>query len=166
MDDDIRYCELPNEKVLIIVSDKDKYKNLANQVNGKWDSRKKGWVVSDENVIIFKKLVNIVFNSKEVKKEVEPKKHKPKRNYRRARSPDVSDSSEDEMEKHKNKELLRKSDDELSLASSSDDENYNTDSSEDYPATSPSRKKLASDDALDKISYVRKRMNDLNLKNK
>lgn len=166
MDEDIRYCELPNEKVMIIVSDKDKYKNLANQVNGKWDSRKKGWVVTSEDVIIFKKLVNIVFSRKKEKEEEEPKKHKPKRNYRRAKSPDVSDSSEDEMEKHKNEELLRKSDDELSLDSSSDDENYNSDSSDDYPVTSPSRKKLASDDTLNKISYARKRMKDLNVKKK
>lgn len=163
MDEDIRYCELPNEKVIIIVGDKEKYKNLAKQVNGKWDSRKKGWVVSDEDVIIFKKLVNVVFSRK--KEEDEPKKQKPKRNYRRAKSPDVSDSSEDEMEKHKNKQLLSKSDDELSLDSSSD-ENYNSDSSEDYPVTSPSRKKLASDDTLNKISYARKRMKDLSLNKK
>lgn len=166
MEDDIRYCELPNEKVIIIVGDKEKYKNLANQVNGKWDSRKKGWIVSSENLIIFKKLVNVVFNSKNEKKVEEPKKQKPKRNYRRAKSPEVSDSSEDEIEKHKNEELLRKSDDELSLDSSSEDENCNSDSSEDYPATSPSRKKLASDKTLDKISYARKRMKDLSMKKK
>ena len=171
----------------IITGPKDKYSNIAKQTGGVWKKAKNGWVIDDSSVGMFKKLINVICPDNELVFDeilepvvvptapIIPTREligdlKPKRKFRRARSIGSSDS---EPESVKNDEPpspkpydgnLYDESDEFNLTSS--DSDNDSDSSQDFPHSSPNRKKLANDNVLDKMECTRRRMFELDMADK
>lgn len=168
----------------IITGPKDKYSNIAKETGGVWKTAKNGWVIDDSSMEMFKKLINVICPDNEIVFDeiLEPAvvstaptrellgDLKPKRKFRRARSIGSSDS---EHESVKNDEPpspkqyggnIYDESDEFSLTSSDSDDD--SDSSQDFPHSSPNRKKLANDNVLDKMERTRRRMFELDMADK
>jgi hypothetical protein len=161
--------------VIIKCNDKDKYKNLLKQVNAKWSRKSNGWMVQKNEIDIFKRLVEVLFNTDNTKEEIKKTEITTKttsnRSYRRAKSPDLhSDTSSNHSDDEKISSLVGNETEKLELYSSgesdddSDDDSHTTISSDDYPNQSPNRKKIASDEVMNKMKYAHERLNKLNLK--
>jgi hypothetical protein len=162
----------------IITGPKETYSNIAKQVGGSWNKKENGWVISDSNIELFKKIINVVDPDNKlfepepplIETTIEPPKPKQqRRKFRRARSVGSSDSESDSepptpiVEKQYIGELY--DDDEVNLTSSSSDDESgsDSDSSKDFPHSSPNRKTLANDSVLDKMERTRRRLFELDM---
>jgi hypothetical protein len=153
----------------IITGPKDKYSNISKQVGGVWKKAENGWVINDSCTDMFKKLLDVIHPDNDLVFE-KPKEAvvkpvvetKPKRKFRRARS--ITSNDSDSIKEVVTSSApytgnLNDDSDDFQLTSSSSD----SDSSADYPHSSPNRKKLANDDVMDKMETLRRRMFELDM---
>lgn len=173
---------------------KETYSKLAKKLEGEWIPNV-GWKIHYDKQDKFKDIMDVAFSEVRVKFEARPEKPKTvdvaksdneeeekeeeeevesRNKFRRARSAGRDDKNKksDPLKFYYNKfktepdefSKLVFDDEEIHLSDSSSDDD--SDSSEDFPNRSPKRQALVSDDTIDKMEQIRRRMIEMDLKDK
>jgi len=172
-----------NSKYMLFEGDRNDYKNVCTQVDGRW-LREKGWVIPITSTDKFTSIVKIAFPTVTLVDELPPK-DEPKNEDESQEStgefvpnpvmPDESVStiyrarsakkvaSRSRIKPRERKVLVDDTD--IALSSSSE-EDSDSDSSADYPSRSPTRKGYINESAISKMNMANRRLLELELEDK